>query len=161
MFIWLSLYFFAAATHGQSLIDPKKAEDCGCGGTFNLPHYAEATGHGVPAVPDEGFTGRIVFSHVASLDDPLDHDWHDFNYYILFDEPYLKYNSSANYKLNASYTETLGLPTTLKGKSLMEIEWDSAHIPERFWASAGDAVWIKGRYIWDCGHPKDDQGNTG
>jgi hypothetical protein len=133
-----------------------------------FPHYVTVKS---AKAPDEGFYGWIRYSHVADSDSPLDHDWHDFNFYVSLDPPFNgTLNSAANYTNQNSYMEYPG-PANLNQKPwqsfsyewlshpnepLMEVEWDSSHVPQRFWASAGDRVWFKGRYIWDCGHADPD-----
>jgi len=148
------------------------SDGCSSGST-TLPHYVTVKSANPP--PD-GLTGWIRYSHVASSDSPLDHDWHDFNFYVALDgnmmktlnsqanylnkNSFLEYSDSTNAGQNPWQTPASGWLPNLGNELLMEVEWDSSHVPQRFWASAGDRVWLKGRYIWDCGHPDPDPTQT-
>ncbi len=35
----------------------------------------------------------------------------------------------------------------------IECEWDTGGFPPWAWPQAGDRVWLRGRWIYDCGHP--------
>lgn len=122
-----------------------------------LPHYVElGTGTCVnsPVVPPEGVYGYIRYSWLAGMDYFGDHDWHDFNFYLKLDPPFEGLNSNANYRNNNAFlTYDPGIPTlSTLNERVMEVEWDSKHVDPRFRATAGDRLWMKGRYIWDCGH---------
>jgi hypothetical protein len=162
----------------QKLVDPKAARDCGC--TLRkwpllsdflsrampaieslqpdtvLPHYADA-GCGVgPRLPLQGLYGEVRYSHVASLDLFIDHDWHDFNLFVAPGGETHYLSSLANPRNNnrfLCYKQNDKSCPSVRGETLLEAEWDTRHYPERFWASAGDSVWMLGRYVWDCGHP--------
>jgi hypothetical protein len=121
-----------------------------------LPHYADAGCGDGPRLPSQGVYGEVRFSNLASLDLFIDHDWHDFNFFTKLEGDAHFLNSAANQKNTNSflcYRQSNPTCRSDKGEALMEIEWDTRHYPERFWASAGDRVWMTGRYIWDCGHP--------
>ena len=159
------------------LIDPDVARACGCtlrkwpllseflskrAPSLNslqpdtlLPHYADAGCGNGPNLPVDGVYGDVRYSKLASLDLFMDHDWHDFNFFVKLHGEAYYLNSLANLKNNNSFLcYAAGDKTcSVRGETLMEIEWDTKHYPERFWATAGDYIWMTGRYIWDCGHP--------
>lgn len=165
-------------------IPNRMAVECGCrpvsgGPQLLLPHYAESgfrttadsllggcrsePGPGL-RLPEDGVYGYVRYSHVASMDHPGDHEWHDFNFYMAFDEQFQHLNSDGNYLNNNPFLDcvrpaeqacTQRYPENSKaGERLMEMEWDSTHFPEKFWPHVGDRAWVFGRYIWDCGHPE-------
>ena len=154
----------AGSVDGQIPGDTAIADGCVLGKEW-LPHYVTVKS---VTPPPGGLTGWVRYSHVANSDFPLDHDWHDFNFYVALDGSMMTgLNSRANYINNNSFLE-YSSPATVNqkpwqspaggwlsnpGEQLMEVEWDNSHVPQRFWAFAGDRVWLKGRYIWDCGHP--------
>lgn len=162
----------------RKLVDPEMARTCGCTlrkwpllsdfllktmpslATLQpetvLPHYADADCRDEPRLPPQGIYGQVRYSKLASLDLFIDHDWHDFNFFVKLngDADYL--NSATNQRNNNSflcYNQNDKTCPSVKGETLMEVEWDTRHYPERFWASAGDNVWMTGRYVWDCSHP--------
>jgi hypothetical protein len=98
-------------------------------------------------------------SHVATNDNPGDHDWHDFNFYIAPDPPYDQLISDGSYLNNNGFLEYKTTTKQLeklstKDERLLEVEWDMKYFSEKFWPTAGDRVWVFGHYIWDCGHPE-------
>lgn len=174
------LWVFATMqVHGQRrLVDSQTARDCGCtlrkwpllsdflAKTYPslatlqpetaLPHYADAGCGMGPGLPAQGVYGAVRYSAPASLDLFIDHDWHDFNIFTKLDGDAYYLNSAANEKSDNSflcYNQNDKSCPSVRGETLMEIEWDTRHYPEQFWASAGDTVWMTGRYVWDCGHP--------
>jgi hypothetical protein len=174
------LLFTPSAFAQKSSVDPKVARDCGC--TLRnwpllsdfvsktmpslasmqpdlfLPHYADAGCRESPKPNIQGIYGEVRFSKVESLDLFIDHDWHDFNTFVKLIGDASSLNSSANQKNNNSflcYNDTDKSCPSIRGETLLEMEWDMKHYPEKFWASAGDSVWTMGRYVWDCGHPPD------
>ena len=163
----------------RRLVDPKNARDCGC--TLRkwpllseflsralpsiaslqpetlIPHYADAGCRG-PAMPREGVYGDVRYSSLVGLDLFIDHDWHDLNFYVKLNGDAHYLNSETNEKNNNSflcYNQSDRNCPNIKGETLMEVEWDTRHFPEKFWPTAGDQVWMLGRYAWDCGHPPD------
>lgn len=174
----LFLHMSMAVFSQTRLIDPETARTCGCTlrkwpllsdfllktmpslATLQpetvLPHYADAGCGNGPHLPPPGVYGEVRYGGLASLDLFIDHDWHDFTFFVKLNGDAYYLNSAANQKNNNSflcYNQNDKSCLSLKGETLMEIEWDTRHYPERFWASAGDSVWMTGRYIWDCGHP--------
>ncbi len=163
---WISIRLLAVlltATRIYGQIPGETAKADGCTDSSTFPHYSTVK---AASVPDGGLYGWVRYSHVADGDFPVDHDWHDFNFYLALDPPLDQLNSTGNYFNLASFLETAGPSNagqkpwlsppgvwlSVPKERLMEVEWDSSHVPQRFWASAGDRVWLKGRYIWDCGH---------
>jgi hypothetical protein len=163
------------ASIARAQVPNGRARDCGCNpNVILLPHYAESGRRTVgcdasfpgpgPSLPEGGVTGYVRFSHVAADDYPGDHQWHDFNYYVAYDPPFQYLNSDTNYQNRNSFLDCIDpIPQACQsvyaessryGERLMEIEWDMTYFPERFWPQVGDRVWMFGRYIWDCGHPK-------
>ena len=160
------------------LVDPKVARDCGCTlrkwpllddfltriapslAAFRpeafLPNYVDAGCANSPRFPEGGVYGEVRYSTLATLDLFVNHDWHDFNFFVKLQGEAYSLNSAANAR-NANsflcYSEDNKNCSSVKGESVLEVEWDTKHYPERFWATAGDYVWMTGRYIWDCGHP--------
>jgi hypothetical protein len=123
----------------------------------SLPHYIEL-GKGscadLPSAPPEGVYGYIRYSWLASSDYFGDHDWHDFNFALSLDPDSERLNSNANRRNSNSFLAYDDkIPTLSKlNERLMEVEWDSKYVDPRFMATAGDRLWMMGRYIWDCGH---------
>jgi hypothetical protein len=121
-----------------------------------LPHYTDAGCGTTPKIPEGGIYGEVRYGALAGLDLFIDHDWHDFNFHVRLNGDAYYLNSDANSKNENSflcYNQNDKTCRSIRGETLMEIEWDTRHYPERFWSSAGDIVWMTGRYIWDCGHP--------
>ncbi len=84
--------------------------------------------------------GTILNTHVSYTDWPATHVSHDQNFFVALDPLYTGLYS-------ASSTEKF------EDKSVMEMEWDTSVFPYSFWPAPGDRVWMKGRWIFDCGHP--------
>jgi hypothetical protein len=162
----------------SQFVDPKAGRDCGCTlrkwpllsdfvskvmpslNTMQpevfLPHYADAGCGSWPRLPAAGIYGEVRYSTLASLDLFIDHDWHDFTFFTRLGGDAYKLNSATNQRNDNSflcYNQNNSNCPSVRGETVMEIEWDTKHYPERFWASVGDQVWMTGRYIWDCGHP--------
>lgn len=162
----------------KKFVDPQTARMCGCTlrkwpllgdyleKTFPslttiqpetiIPHYVDAGCGTSPRIPDQGVYGEVRYSSLASLDLFIDHDWHDTTFFVKLNGAAYYLNSDANERNNNSYlcyNQTDRTCSALKDEAVMEIEWDTQHYPERFWATAGDSVWMIGRYIWDCAHP--------
>jgi hypothetical protein len=162
----------------QQFVDPKVARECGCTlrewpllqtfltktapslAAFQpevfLPHYTDAGCGNSPRLPPGGVYGEVRYSNLATLDLFINHDWHDFTFFVKLDGDAYYLNSATNAKNANSFLcynlDDKSCPA-VKGEMLMEIEWDIKHYPEKFWATAGDHVWMTGRYVWDCGHP--------
>ena len=169
----------AAQTAGPSqFVNPQVARQCGCTlrkwpwlddvvtrtlpslAMFQpevfLPHYVDAGCGNSPRLPAEGVYGDVRYSTLATLDLFVNHDWHDFLFFVKLDGQADSLNSAANAKNSNSflcYHNDNKSCSSVRGEPLMEMEWDTKHYPERFWATAGDRVWMTGRYVWDCGHP--------
>jgi len=162
----------------KKFVAPETARDCGC--TLRkwpllsdflqktapslmdlqpetvLPHYVDAGCGTSPRLAQQGAYGEVRFSCVASIDLFIDHDWHDANLFVKLNDDTYYLNSAANERNDNSflcYNQNDRTCPSIKGEATMEIEWDMQHYPERFWATAGDSVWVTGRYVWDCGHP--------
>jgi hypothetical protein len=170
---------FSWPAHSQpKLVDPQAARDCGCTlrkwpllsdfvsktmPSLNslqpetvLPHYVDAGCGNWPGLPAQGIYGEVRYTAPVSLDLFIDHDWHDFNIFAKLNGDAHYLNSALNDKNDNSflcYNQTDKSCPATRGETLMEIEWDTKHYPERFWATAGDRIWMTGRYVWDCGHP--------
>jgi hypothetical protein len=84
--------------------------------------------------------GILALSKVTHEDFPLQpwHTYYDWNFHVLVDTQYTYLNSPAN------------------DTGELECEWDTAFLPSWAWPQDGDRVWIVGRWIYDCGHPKDN-----
>lgn len=164
---------------GQSqFVDPQMARQCGCTlrkwpwlddvvtrtlpslAMFQpevfLPHFVDAGRGNSPRLPTGGVYGDVRYSTLATLDLFVNHDWHDFLFFVKLDGQGYSLNSATNAKNSNSflcYNSDNRACSSIRGETLMEMEWDTRHYPERFWATAGDRVWMTGRYVWDCGHP--------
>ncbi|HWC96333.1 MAG TPA: hypothetical protein VG456_06285, partial [Candidatus Sulfopaludibacter sp.] len=120
---------------------------------------------------NEKFKGRLLLpreatvdqspSEVAEEDLPWNHYTHDKTIDVVPDKGYKH--------LLSSYLQN-GI---LQVHDAMEVEWENGSggievvndnivqgedltwggIPQFAWASAGDRVWVAGRWIFDCGHP--------
>lgn len=84
--------------------------------------------------------GTVRESKITHTDYPLLHDSHDQNFFVALDPKYNGLHSDAN-------------SVSRSGERLMEMEWESKFFPFFFWPTAGDRVWMEGRWIFDCGHP--------
>lgn len=94
-----------------------------------------------PSDPQVVVEGMVHHSKMANVDFPFSHDSHDFNFHVVPDPAYESRMSDAN--------EIVG------GKRLMEMEWESKYFPMAYWPVEGDRVFVRGRWIFDCGHPED------
>ncbi len=85
--------------------------------------------------------GIVTKSKVASNDFPFQpwHTYYDWNFHVRFDKQYKYLYSPAN-----------------KNDDI-ECEWDTAFLPRWAWPQVGQRVWIVGRWIYDCGHPENNQ----
>jgi hypothetical protein len=88
--------------------------------------------------------GVLAQSRITSEDFPFKpwHTYYDWNFYVRFDKQYKYLSSPANHD------------------GEIECEWDTAFLPSWAWPQDGDRVWIVGRWIYDCGHPKDNLHKT-
>lgn len=84
--------------------------------------------------------GTILNTHVSYTDWPATHVSHDQNFFVALGPLY-------TYLYSATNTEKF------ENKSVMEMEWDTSVFPYKFWPAPRDRVWMKGRWIFDCGHP--------
>jgi hypothetical protein len=132
------LLMSAAAT--AQIPDPEKTR---CVPPGLDPHYLPVRDAG-PAQepPPEIMEGTVREAFANFYDYPYDHFSHDVNFYL---EP------------DPDYREKVGLANAVEiidGRlvQLMEMEWDMSLFPSDVWPIVGDRVWMKGRYIWDCGH---------
>src|SRR5438445_630188 len=159
----------------QKLVDPETARTCGC--TLRrwpllsdflsqsmasvpslqpealVPHYVDAGCRGQGPSPG-GIYGEVRYSKIVSLDLFIDHDWHDFNLFVKLNGDAHYLNSATNNRNDnrfLCYNQNDKSCPSVKGETLMEVEWDTRHYPEGFWATAGDSVWMTGRYVSDCG----------
>ncbi len=115
---------------------------------------------GNPGLPTfRSVSGKVTKSKVTHTDYPDVHDSHDQNTDILVDPGQEDILSDVGKDDDGD-----GNPDTL------EMEWEtgiltdefsgdgSAHFfPKWVWPSLGDRVWADGRWIFDCGHPNEDQ----
>ena len=84
------------------------------------------------------------------------HTYYDWNFFVLVDEQY-------RYLLSKSNLDREDAPDG-DTRGIMECEWDTDFFPGRkpqekgepimIWPQVGDRVWIVGRWIYDCGHPR-------
>ena len=122
------------------LVDSKLGKSRGC--RDSLTELARETPGWVsvdPSDPQVIIEGTVHHSKMADVDFPFSHDSHDFNWHVDPDPQYQNRMSDANEVKN--------------GRRLMEMEWESRYFPTFFWLVAGDRVFVRGRWIFDCGHP--------
>jgi len=96
----------------------------------------------VSVSPDDRPTaleGVVDRSFITYEEWPFNHDGHDFKFFVDPDPSFEPLNGDVN--------------EIHDGKRVIGVEWDSAHVPERYWPIAGDRVWVLGRWVFDCGHP--------
>jgi hypothetical protein len=113
---------------------------CRTGGPFGIkkidPSWVSVEPSDAPRIAE----GVVRESHTATNDNPAFHTSHDWNADLFLDPSFNGLNSNGN-KIEG-------------GERLMEIEWETAFFPPRFWPAPGDRAWILGRWIFDCGHPE-------
>ena len=120
------------------------------------PHYAVV----YPNRPDVFVTGQVFETHVSNEDVFFDHYSHDNTFHVLLNnkssEPFSRLETR-DYDLNSPSNNKDD-----KGNLLMEMELEinyennggTERFPKEFWPFGGDLVSMKGRYIFDCGHPE-------
>lgn len=89
--------------------------------------------------------GVLTQSRISGTDFPLK-PWHhsyDWNYFVKTDKQFFYLNSPANGKYDAK-----------NQIAVMECEWDSKFVPLWSLPMPGDRIQVTGRWIYDCGHPK-------
>jgi hypothetical protein len=115
-------------------------QDRVCGTKIACSAWADAFEHerDQPAI----VTGTVDGSWVSGSDLPFNHSSHDWVFEVDLDDGFLGYHSDKN-------------PTNAAGRQLLHCEWELnalrnayGHLP-----SAGDRVWVAGRWAFDCAHP--------
>ncbi|HZB15874.1 MAG TPA: hypothetical protein VE445_01805, partial [Nitrososphaeraceae archaeon] len=172
---------FLSQIHPLSIVfaDPSQtgygvsSKDSGCreGGIRNndaaQPQYT--TVYPPPAMPDSPdytqmeITGTVEKAKLTDIDAPWNHFSHDMIWHVILDGDLGKLNAISS---NPSQQANEAIPGKPKGSTdpldkMMEMEWEIGtkndgrddRFPKEFWPSAGDRVWMIGRYIFDCGHP--------
>jgi PKD repeat protein len=104
-------------------------------------------------------SGEVTKSKITHTDYPDVHDSHDQNTDIKVDPGLEDVLSDAGKDDDGD-----GNPDTL------EMEWETGILPNEFsgdgsahffpkwvWPSLGDRVWADGRWVFDCGHPNEDE----
>ena len=117
--------------------------------------------------------GILTRSHISGKDFPLYlwHKYYDWNFYVLPDKQYRYLVSESNgehtlYVHNLQQTtaeeSANGWPSKFKESDpVIECEWDTGgSLP--LWAlpQDGDRIWIRGRWIYDCGHLEDGKARS-
>ncbi len=102
-----------------------------------IPEWVSVKGTTRPVVAE----GIVSSAGISRTDYPLGHNSHDFDFSVKLDPAYNGLNSDANALAPGSSTQRL-----------LGVEWESNNLPQAFWPTAGDRVWIEGRWIFDCGH---------
>lgn len=94
--------------------------------------------------------GVVVASRISALDNPINHSRdgrgavvHDWNFMVAPDPDYQYLLSDANFLGSGAHAGTI------------EVEWEQADDKLSLDAipGVGDRVWLRGRWIFDCGHP--------
>lgn len=102
-----------------------------------IPEWVSVKGTVRPVVAE----GVVFSAGISRSDYPLGHNSHDVDFSVKLDPKYNGLNSDANTLVPGSSTERL-----------LGVEWESKNLPKEFWPTAGDRVWMVGRWIFDCGH---------
>lgn len=92
----------------------------------------------------EGVLTRSKVTHTDFPPQPW-HTYYDWNYYVDPDRQYTYLLSDHNVEY--------------KGGSF-ECEWDTAYNPQWSWPQEDQRIWMVGRWIYDCGHPKNGKHKT-
>ncbi len=112
-----------------------------------------------PAEHIKALTGTVTDAFPTHSDFPAVHDTHDVDMHVLPD---------AGYEGLVSNATAPGTPGELN-QGEIEVEWEfgtfpsetSGDPPERTfprwaWPTAGDRVYVSGQWVFDCGHPDDN-----
>jgi len=148
----------ASAIPTTTLAGESSIGKCKEGGEADLfrPHYALVN----PNRPDVFVTGQVFETDVSYEDVFFDHYSHDNTFKVLLNnkssEPFSRLETR-DYDLNSPSNSKDD-----KGNLLMEMELEinyennggTERFPKEFWPFGGDLVSMKGRYIFDCGHPE-------
>lgn len=115
----------------------------GCHGPPNGTDIRHAVPSWVSADDAETRTveGVLTKSKITHTDFPLEpwHTYYDWNYYVDPDRQYTYLLSEYNVQhRNGSF----------------ECEWDTSNLPKWTWPHEDQRIWMVGRWIYDCGHPK-------
>lgn len=105
-----------------------------------LPAWVSVTGD--VASETRTLEGILTRSSVPSSDFPFK-PWHT------------AYDWNLDVRLDKQYTYLYSQSNSKNHDVVMECEWDTAFLPSWAFPQEGDRVWIVGRWIYDCGHPKD------
>lgn len=101
--------------------------------------------------------GVLVKSRITSSDFPLKpwHTFYDWNFFVEVDPQYryLLNDVTRNEHSKEIFPEE-------EVRDIIECEWDTAFVPFSALPPVDSRVWILGRWIFDCGHPKDGQHDT-
>src|SRR4029078_5908836 len=132
---------------------------------MTTPEYYEIQYEGFTALT---FEGNVTETHVSNADAPWTHMSHDLNWIVKLDPRFEVYHSTGNERLDDKPARPNPvllqngkvLPADKKNEKVMEMENEIGFVndgtdkrfPKEFWPSAGDRVWMIGRYIFDCGH---------
>jgi uncharacterized protein (TIGR03437 family) len=112
------------------------------------------------SVAGTGSGGANQAARISFEDDPLQHYAHDTNFYLLPDPPYLWTVGTANYYASGEDDSGVAL-------GRIEVEWEALNngntttyesgqigLPAWATASAGDRMYVVGRWVLDAGHPE-------
>jgi len=136
------------STTGAGISSSGRCNEGGFKGINKIrPHYPLVD----PSNPQPTVEGTVEETHITHEDLPFDHTSHDNNMHVKLDSPFQNLNSFGNEPQTS---------TNINDKRT-EVEWEigtandgrTDRFPKDFWPSAGDRVWMIGRYIFDCGHP--------
>lgn len=92
-------------------------------------------------------SGIARVSHVSNEDDPLIHDWSDFNSNLVVDRGYSWMLGGSRARHTGNYA---GHVSDEVGR--LHFEWEMSTFPTFAWPWDGDRTTLWGSWIWDCGH---------
>ena len=107
--------------------------------------------------------GILLQSNLAHTDFPFK-PWHigyDWNFHLQVDPQYAYLVSEEHHmKTPPVIFEDGRVVVNSAGKRVptFECEWDTAFLPDYAWPQDGSRVWLRGRWIYDCGHVGGESG---
>jgi hypothetical protein len=100
--------------------------------------------------------GVVRGAHPAGDDQPGVHRWYDFGFDVTVDRPY-------RYLLGGSPAARTGnffAAGDGEAAGTIHPEWETGTLPAYAWPTEGDRVKLWGKWIWDCGHWRNDPANA-
>lgn len=124
--------------------------DRGCGEFSLSPEWVEADGAARPRTVE----GMVIESGGSGEDNMAKHTSIDWTFRLDTDPGYGPLLSDANEEHSVPMqTDVDGATLPAHSALTMEVEWETAYLPDPFRPKVGDRAWVSGRWIFDCGHP--------